>query len=327
LDSNSNRIFNSAWPGCWVHDIGSQQFRDYWIEATVNDIANQKWAADGVFVDVATARRTDMSAMPVKYTTDEAWASAMNGFINAVTAGLNANNQKVSYNRTRVGEEFVYNQWIALDNSAHPPDAVFDEGVFAVEWGAGDVQFVNEATWKRQINLMDKIHNSDVWYLSHSDLDQGQSGTDNYGKPVSFWDILWYAMGSYHIGKNTIDNNSYFGFNESYNKIVWYDEFESIDLGSAVGTYRVTNYSGKNIYWREFEKGYVFVNPTQYDVSSIALPETCRALNHGNYKNNPDTLPDINTLGLKAHRAAMLLKKAIDSAIASPQNLRVVDNN
>ena len=326
LDSNSNRIYNPAFLA-WVHDIGSKDYRDYWIEATIHDIASQKWAADGVFVDVATVRRTSMSAMPVKYSTDAAWSTAMNGFINAITVDLNKNNQKLSCNRTGVGIEFVFNEWKVLDNTSNPPDDVFEEGVFAVMWGGGDVQFYPEASWKRQVDLMGEIHNSDVWYQSHSDLDEGQSGTDNYGKPVTFWDILWYAMGSYHIGKNTFDNNSYFGYHISGSVVSWYDEFDGIDLGGTIGTYKVTNYNGNNIYWREFEKGYVFVNPTKYDVSFIALPETCKQLNHSNFKNNPDTLPDINTINIKAHRAAILLKMTFDSipTLQAPQNLKVIN--
>jgi hypothetical protein len=135
-------------------------------------------------------------------------------------------------------------------------------------------------------------------------LQEGGSGFDNYGKPVTFWDIVWYSLASFQLGKST---NSYFSFSESYNKPVWYDELDHIDLGGATGAYKVVNYGGNNIYYREFEKGYVFVNPTRNDVSSIQLPMTCKQLTHDNFKNDLATIPNLTTIELESHRGTFLL--------------------
>jgi hypothetical protein len=326
LDSNSNRIYNPANPHAWRMDPGSA-YQDYFLEGTIHDLVGQNWTADGVITDMTTVIRVNMNAMPVKYPTDEAWSIAMHDFINAITIGLHNQNQKVWCNRTGAKTQFAYDAFVALDNSANPPDAVLDEGVFAVRYGPGDVQFFNEGNWKWQIDIMSQIRNSKVAFQSHSDLNPGQSGTDNYGKPVTFWDVLWYAMGSYHIGKNTVDDNSYFGFSESYNRVTWYDEVDHIDLGNAMGKYKVTNYNGTNIYWREFEKGYVYVNPTNTDVSSISLPETCKQLTHNNFRQDPDTLPNINTINLTAHRAAILLKATYDEIPSPPTGITVIEIN
>ena len=264
--------------------------------------------------------RHSMSSLPVKYPTDEAWSNAMNDFVSSITGALNSVEQKISANRTGTGSELGYEAWLKLDKTPFPPDAAFEEGVFAVMWGPNDVQFYPETTWKRQIDLMSEIHNSEVWYQSHSDLKEGESGTDNLGKSVNFYDILWYAMGSYLIGKNTIDNNSYFGYHISGNVISWYDEFDHIDLGEAIDNYMVSNNSGRNIYWREFEKGYVFVNPTESDVSNISLSKPCKILNHENFKDNPDNLQTFNTISLKSHRAAILLKETFDFISLPPES-------
>ena len=315
LDSDDNRIENSAYANDWVMDIGSNGYQDYWLEGTIQDLVDQPWTADGVFVDVTTIGRTSMTSMPVKYPSDEAWSSAMNGFINAIAVGLSNQNQKIWCNRGGTKTELGYNQSIVLDTSSNPPDVTLEEGAFAVLWGSGDVQFFNEADWKRQVDLLAEIHNSKVCYLSHSDLNEGQKGTDNHGKDVDFWDIIWYAMGSYHIAKNTVDNNSYFGFSESYNNVKWYDEFDYIDLGSAISNYQITSYGENNIYWREFEEGYVYVNPTNYNVSSITLPETCKQLTHVNFKDDPATISDANAINLTSHRGTMLLKSDYESTI------------
>ena len=311
LDSKSNRIYTPAYPFSWIADFGSKDYQNYWLEGTIHDLVSQPWTADGVFVDVCVSIMTNTSSTPVKYNTASKWSLAMNNYCNNITAGLHNENQKVLTNRGSSRHIDGYNAWIALDASSTPPDAVLEEGAFAALWGSGDVLFYSEDHWKKQVDLMAQIHNSKLVYQSHSNLDEGESGTDNYGEPVDFWDILWYAMCSYHIGKNTVDNNSYFGFSESYNKVIWYDEFDYIDLGKATGSYQVTNYAGSNIYWRKFEKGYVYINPTKNYASNISLPETCKWLNHNNFKNNPATIPDVNTINLDAHRGTILLNSIV----------------
>ncbi len=308
LDSAGNRINVPAYPHEWLMDVGSTKYQNYWLEGTIHDIVDQPWTADGVFVDNVQPRRTGLSSIPVKYATDEEWDSAMHSFINAITVGLHNKNQKIWGNRGYMRTELDFNSYVNLDNLPDPPDAMLVEGVFAVKWGYGDVQFYPKDDWKRQVDLLSKIHNYKLCYQSHSDLGEDEEGTDNYGRPVNFWDVLWYAMSSYHLGKNEVDNNSYFGFSESYNRPVWYDEFDYIDLGKALGSYEVTNYKGNDIYWREFERGYVYVNPTPNDVSSISLPETCKQLTHYNFKNDPNTIPDVNEISLKAHRGTIVLK-------------------
>ena len=99
-----------------------------------------------------------------------------------------------------------------------------------------------------------------------------------------------------------------FNGGSGYNKIWWYDEYDKIDLGRAIGTYKVSIVNGANIYSREFEKGYVYVNPTSNDVSSITLPQASRQLTHDNLLSAPSTLPQISTIALKSHNATILLK-------------------
>ena len=318
LDSSSNRIHNAEYTNSWFLDFGSTDFQKYWLEATITDIvgppftSQRPWTADGVFLDVCSSIMTQSSATPVKYNTAAKWSAAMNNFASNITIGLHNVNQKAFINRGQSRTADGYKAWIALDANATTPDVVFEEGAFATLWGPKDVQFYPEDEWLRQIELMSLVRNSKVAYQSSSDLAKGQNGYDNYDKPVSFRDILWYSLGSYLIGKNTLDNNSFFAFSESYNEVNWYDEYDHIDLGNAMGDHNVTNYSGRNIYWREFEKGFVFVNPTKSDVSSIELPEPCKLLNYNNIKNNPNTLQIIKTISLKSHRAAILLKETFD---------------
>lgn len=322
LDSSGNHIYNPATAYTFqkILDIGSSKYQNYWLEATINDITNQPWKADGVFMDNCLTTKDSLESDPVKYPTNNEWIPAMNRFVSETAKGIHQENQKTWVNRGYTRFENGSHAWIALDNLAEAPNAALEEGAFAVKYGKNDVQFFPESHWKNQVDLMNNIHNYKVTYLSHSDLSKDESGLDNYEKLVTFWDILWYTMNSYLIAKNEIDNNSYFSFSESYNLVTWYDEFDSmnggnLDLGEAVGTYNISKYGGHNIYWREFEKGYVYVNPTGSDVSSINLPETCKQLTHNNFKNDSSTISDVSDINLKSHRATILLKENMPSTV------------
>src|SRR5437867_212659 len=149
--------------------------------------------------------------------------------------------------------------------------------------------------------------------VSSTALAAGQSGSDNFGNPVTFWQTLWYSMGSFLIGKNDVLNNAYFSFHggdSDYNKIIWYDEYDNIDLGKALGSYTVTTIAGVNIYSREFEKGYVYVNPTG-NVASVALPQAGRQLTHDNLLSPLASLPLVSSISLSGHSAGIVLKTAV----------------
>ncbi|MCK4628590.1 MAG: hypothetical protein KAT56_06275, partial [Sedimentisphaerales bacterium] len=75
-----------------------------------------------------------------------------------------------------------------------------------------------------------------------------------------------------------------------------------------IDTFKVTNVGGNNIYYREFKKGYVYVNPTRNNVLNIPLPKTCKQLTHTNFKNDPTAISNTTTINLVSHRGTFLLK-------------------
>jgi hypothetical protein len=290
---------------------------------------------------------------------------------------------------------------------------------------------------------MGAIRNSKVAMMSHTQLAAGQAGMDNFGKPVTFWQTLWYSLGSFLLAKNDQLNNSYFMFHGpgAYSKIWWFDEYDKIDLGKATMTTRIEETSPSitgtagwtvrdtsrawsggtaayattagtqatftftgtsvswigargpqtgiarvlldgvlvaevdtyktteeiqakvfsatglaagnhtltievtglknaastgtyivvdafdvnpynvttamtangpaNIYWREFEKGYVYVNPTPQDVASVPLLRPGRQLTHDNIGSPPESIPIVGLIALNSHNAAILLKTAV----------------
>jgi len=321
LDSAGNRVYSTGFSNVganqyfYLMDFGSAAWQSYWLEALRADIVNQPWVADGVHADncVTNYAAAGYSASPSKYPTDAAWSNAMNTFVSAISAGLHASGQKLWCNRGSTDQPSGVSAWLAVDAGPNPPDVVAEEGAFAVMWGTNATRFAPETNWKSQVDILSRIQNSKVAIFSHTNLAEGQSGTDNWGKPVTFVQSLWYALGSYLLGKNDVLNNAYFAFTSgtNYNNIQWYDEYDHIDLGKAVGPYTVTTVGSVNIYRREFEKGYVYVNPTGTDVPSLALPQPLQQLTRANLLSPVDSTPSVTSIALGAHHAAILLKTAI----------------
>jgi hypothetical protein len=316
-DATGKRIYSKAFSNVsagqysYLMDFGSSAYQSYWVTGVKADIIDQPWVADGVFADncLTLAAAGGYSATSAWYSTNAAWSTAMNTFTSAISAGLHGYNQKLWCNRGSTSFTDGAAAWLALDKSANAPDVILEEGAFAVMYGAA-VQFFPETDWKRQVDTMGAIRNSKVAMLSHTQLSPDQSGTDNWGQPVSFWQALWYAMGSFQLGKNDALGNAAFMFNggSGYNKIWWFDEYDKIDLGKALSPYSVTTVGGVNLYWREFEKGYVYVNPTTNNVAALPLPQPVRQLTHGNLLSSVSSLPSVSTISLNGHNAAFLLK-------------------
>ena len=302
-----------------VLDFGSADFQAYWLEATEADIVDQEWCLDGIFVDNCMVTYPSyFCERPAKYPTDASWTTAMLSWHKALAAGLHARGLKVWTNSDPVGQADGYAAWLAIDADPDYPDWLNSEGSFCHKWGSSACTFYDETKWKRQVDVMVNMVNTGKAVFSHVNMAEGASGTDNYVKPVTYWDALWYAMGSYLLGKNEARGNDVFYFSNDVNKyykLYWYDEYDRIDVGDAVGTYQVTNYGGRNIYWREFTEGYVYVNPTSADVSAIAVPEPCKRLSHATINDNPATFPDTaRSINLVSHRAAILLKSSLVAA-------------
>lgn len=296
----------------YLMDFGSEKFHKYWLEATAADILDTEYVADGIFIDNTSALiygyESDLSA---KYDTDDKWIPAMHKFQIGITTGLHKLGQKVWTNTCASGKARGYTEWLALDADPNGPDIIGEEGAFTHGWGGN--RFYPEDKWKRQVDLMVKLKRAEMTMFCHTKLLEGETGVDNFKKPVSYWQTLHYALGSFLLGKNDTLNNAYFYFfsqTEGLYFIKWFDEYDRIDLGKSKGTYQVTKINGSNIYWREFEDGYVYVNPSLEDVAEIKLPAACKQLTHETINDDPAGFGDIENIGLKSHHAAFLVKSA-----------------
>ncbi len=313
LNASGERIHTYFKDYRYLLDFGSADFQAYWMEATENDIVDQPWRPDGVFIDNCqpTWGGGYWCELPAKYPTDAQWTPASLSWHAALSAGLHARGMLVWTNTDHVASAAGYAAWLAIDANPDHPDWINSEGTFCHGWGSYSCTWYNETKWKRQVDIMVNMQNSGAGIFSHVNMAEGATGTDNYGKPVTYWDALWYAMSSYLLGRNDVRGNDVFFFSNSvdrYYKLYWYDEYDRIDLGASLGTYTMNVYGGRNIYWREFENGYVYVNPTTGDAASIPLPVPCKQLSHATINDDPTTFGNVTSISLASHRAAIVLK-------------------
>jgi hypothetical protein len=313
IDAAGNRVYTMYYSDpsigrfSFSMDYSNNRFSDYWLEATINDIVDQSWVADGVFGDnLAPMIHSGLSGVPVQMPTDELWTQAMEGHVQRITHGLHQRGQNFWANRGNTRYQEGFDSWLTLDTSPHPPDVLMEEGAFVVKWGSGDAQFYPEQDWKRQVDILNLINNSRVTMLSHTTLTEGSSGIDQYGEPIEYYQLLWYALTSYYLG---MKENSYFSFHgyEGYSRNWWYEEYGYIDLGASVDSYQSITIGNNNIYYREFEEGFVYVNPGREEVSDIPLPEPLRMLNHDNFK-RPELVTLITTMTLPRFTGTVLVR-------------------
>lgn len=318
------KLKNSLNTHSYQLDYGNNEFRNYWIQSTYEDIINKPWKADGIMIDnCATAKVNIVNKILLKnskqYPDVKSSDTALNGFLNDVTAALHQHKQIVMPNRTNSRLVDGEKAWLDLDKKAHPPDIVFDEGAFSVSWGLGDVQFYSHDEWVRQISMPKQIKNSSVAFLSHTDLKPGQKGTSSRGNTVSFEQIFWYSLGSYLLAKNVNEPYTLFGFdydrNEfgDYKRISWFNIYKNLNLGSAMGEAKHVSNKSNDIYVREFKNGYVYVNPSLTNVKNIPLilKDTVAILDQNidgvlRYK----SVQVKDKISMDAHTSIIILKKS-----------------
>ncbi len=301
----------------FLMDFGSDKFRKYWVEATQHDLIDQVWRADGIYLDnVAPFEGVFDTETPVKYNTDEKWSAAMNGHVNNLTKHFQGMGIKVSTNSGATNLERGWKSTLALDSSQYPPDILVEEYGPIHRGGTAATTFMSQAKWKRAVDYLSQTKNCRQNFMCHTKLDPGGEGIDNRGYPVTFEQSLWYALGSYLLGRQADGPTAYFyfggeGIPGDYDTLYWFDEYDRIDLGNDTGKYQMATVGGANVYFREFENGYVYVNPTEdVDATGVALPEACKQLTHETINDDPAGFADVTTIDLKPHHAAILMKSA-----------------
>jgi len=210
--------------------------------------------------------------------------------------------------------------WLELDREPHPPFAAMNEGAFVHPWGTlgkkGNFVFWSEREWLNEIEMMRKLKHIRALMNVHgsviSDADDftRMDASDTSGNRA--WDVLWYALTSFLQAYDDVRQNAYMNFTVwGYSRFYWFDEFdpEYLHLGRACGQYEKVAGTEGHVYLRQFEDGWVAVNPTRTDARAVAFPsgKKARVLTHDTFKQTQEQ-PMAERFDLPSHQGVILLK-------------------
>jgi len=125
------------------------------------------------------------------------------------------------------------------------------------------------------------------------------------------WDVLWFAMTSFLLGYDPQRRNGFFHFTVwGYRDTYWLDEYDPryLHLGQPLGD---AQQLPGGAWIREFEDGWVAVNPTDSPVEVSVPRGQARVLNHDNFK-NPAAVPPVDRFTLQPYRGVVLLRAGVE---------------
>jgi hypothetical protein len=184
-----------------------------------------------------------------------------------------------------------------------------DEGGFICPWGKGPARFFTY-DWEKSVQTLRDLHNVRVLVNGHARVPEAE-GLAKMDVPDSTGmtgrEALWFAITSFLLGYDDTARNAYMNFTVwNYSGYFWFDEFDPryLHLGKAAGEYRRAG----QIFYREFESGFVAVNPGTEDAKNVPTPTAnVRVLDHANFR-GAEHVPAVSRFDLAAHRGVILLK-------------------
>jgi hypothetical protein len=105
-----------------------------------------------------------------------------------------------------------------------------------------------------------------------------------------------------------------------YDNIAWYNEYDELDLGMAQGHMTVQTIGAASVYSREFELGWVLVNPSDNNheaetTAVVKLAAPGRVRTHSNLHSAESELPVVESVTLPAHRGTFVLRAETGPAV------------
>jgi len=303
-------------------DLGQEGWRDYWIRTVYRDY----WGGakgidldgvDGIFSDNTSygmpwAGRWYKEGSPEiadgpPAEMSEGWRANVNRFLARAVPFFKEKGVLVTNNFESLGRHADW--WAELDRQPAPPFATMDEGGFICPWGKAPARFFTW-DWEGRVRTMRNLKHVRALVNGHAVIPEGEGlakmdVADSTG--MTGWDALWFSITSFLLGFDDVARNAYMNFTVwSYSGYYWFDEFDPkyLHLGKAVGECRAAG----PVYWREFEDGWVVVNPGTKDAKDVAAPAAgVRVLNHGNFR-EAEKVAAVARFDLEGHRGVILLK-------------------
>ena len=243
-DKYGNRMRNGSY---YYMDPGNTDFRVWWLTRAKASQEQLKW--DGVFLDNTDAslgRFQQMGVLPAKYTTDASYSSVVKGFLNYLYNGYFKPNGRPLYaNICSVRYQSVYSDYLN-----------YLDGALTEAWALGwRTSYRSTTDWEAALKSAEdaQVRGKRVWLTSQGD----KSNTTRQQ----------FAYGSYLLIANGKASFRY--ANSLYYRYAWIYSNYSYDLGTPLGP----RYVKSGVWYRDFTRGQVVVNPTTH-TASIRLTYT-----------------------------------------------------
>ncbi len=219
-------------------DPGNQEYREFWLERAKELRENYGW--DGIFIDNLEAslkkfERLDVS--PKKYPSDESYQAAIEEFLIYIDENyFGAENIPVYANIIEYEDPDI---WLSYIDSL--------DGAMIEDFALGyNDEYYSESDWIEQLMMALEAQSMGKFVILVS---QGE---------MEDTDRERFALASYLLVNN---GNASFRYTESsHYEEVWLYENYFLSLGKAQGNF----YEVAQGWRRDFEKGYVFVDPNSH---------------------------------------------------------------
>jgi len=241
-DINGKNIYYNG-SGYVLMDPGNPEWQAYFLEKVEGFQADPGWA--GLFldnVDGSLGRFENMRLLLAKYPDDAAYQNAVVSFLE------NLHDQYFA----PFGKLLYANIPYLKDSSAWFAYLPYLDGAmlesFAVDWENG---YLSEQDWLDQLELVEKTQalGKNVILVTQGNINDQQR--------------MQYGLASFLLVNN---GGAFFRYSnaDAYRELWWYPQYE-VDLGQPLGP----RYPEQNQWRRDFEKGYVLVDPSSHSAEIV----------------------------------------------------------
>jgi len=324
-ETHGTYLRNVRW-GSRMMRPGNSNWQQYWLDNFHRKFwgGGRHTGADGIFSDETGYRsllkewapegEKDQRDCPLDYRKDGKWLcdkyrGEVNAFFARAVPWLEDKELVLTPNFGGMAKH--PERWAELESQPHVPFAAMEEAGFVCEFGKAAFNVWGWETMVKTMRSLKKVRclmtchgrpKSKTVGLARMDVRDEISG-------MTGRDALWFSMTSFLLAFDDVRGNGYMNFTVwGYTDYHWLDEFdpEYLHLGRAVEEYAKAG----PVYMREFEDGWIVVNPSKNAAAKgIPVPRgRARVLDHGNFK-AAERAPLVTQFDLPSLRGIVLLKE------------------
>lgn len=244
LDESGNRIRSRK--DSYYMDPGNEGFRAFWLQRARELQETYGW--DNIFLDNVEGSRAKFvsdGGSPAKYPDDASYQKAVEGFLDYIRQNyFGPRNKPIYANIVSVADEIVWDQYLQYLDGAMIES-------FATDWSDG---YRSKDEWEQQMQQAE-----DTLAKGKTLILVAQGEQDDL-------ELQDFAFASYLLIAN---GNAYFRYthSESYRELWLYENY-NLDPGKPLGD----RYKDKGGWRRDFENGYVTVNPKSHKAEIVINP-------------------------------------------------------